>query len=530
MGGVPEKSSSRSSSIRKLALAVALTLLWQQPASTQEQQPQASPSDTSENAATHRAISDELQARNRDLGPDFAGAWIDPTDRGRIFLGFKGKPAAEEARRKGSLSAMERNPNVEFIDTQFSQAEQVAAIDRAATKLRELLPTEKKGFSPFFVTDNTPENAVDVFLDPSLSDRRDEVDEALAKDIESGLVRVKYREGMQRLGNTCVSRDGCHPIRAGLGINGANCTSGFVFRNDLGTRFMSTADHCNFGTMTHNSNNVGPRMPRNDAVDVAIYDITNPNLAQPNNSVYRGFGNDPETDTRITTKVSSPNSMLVGELVCAEGAQGDTSCGHVTGWSGSDAEYCCLGSANALQYCPGDSGAPVVRSNDSKAFGMISSGNPNPCAGGSTWAWTSAAEQYTGYTIILNRATQRLKGNQGLRGRYENQRLDSPNGEYTVRMQSDGNFVLYRTSGGTIWRTGTAGNANAYIVMQADGNLVLYTAGGTPICATNTSNRPGAYLRMQDDGNLVLYDANNIARWKRGPTQTTTGCYPPSGV
>jgi hypothetical protein len=48
-------------------------------------------------------------------------------------------------------------------------------------------------------------------------------------------------------------------------------------------------------------------------------------------------------------------------------------------------------------------------------------------------------------------------------------------------MQGDGNFVVYDAQGIGRWATGTAGNANAYLVVQNDGNVVVYSSDGQPI-------------------------------------------------
>ena len=103
------------------------------------------------------------------------------------------------------------------------------------------------------------------------------------------------------------------------------------------------------------------------------------------------------------------------------------------------------------------------------------------------------------------------------------ERYTSPNGEYTLVMQSDGDLVLYRNnSNGTqtrIFDTGTYGVGN-HAVIQSDGNLVVYkynTDGDQPgdaVWASNTGSAADAYsvLVIQDDGNLVIY-AKGGATW-----------------
>lgn len=78
----------------------------------------------------------------------------------------------------------------------------------------------------------------------------------------------------------------------------------------------------------------------------------------------------------------------------------------------------------------------------------------------------------------------------------------SPNGQWQFIMQSDGNAVVYGSSG-PVWSTGTA-VPDSVLTVQADGNAVLLAPGPRPVWSTGTSTG-GATLVMQDDGNLVLY-------------------------
>jgi pseudomonalisin len=100
--------------------------------------------------------------------------------------------------------------------------------------------------------------------------------------------------------------------------------------------------------------------------------------------------------------------------------------------------------------------------------------------------------------------------------------LYSNDGSHWLIIQTDGNLVLYETTKGAIWASGTNfwnGNFQGWLAMQTDGNLVLYDQNGSPFWATNTSGNWGnagywvpdgsfqlsPYLNMQDDGNAVLY-------------------------
>ena len=54
-----------------------------------------------------------------------------------------------------------------------------------------------------------------------------------------------------------------------------------------------------------------------------------------------------------------------------------------------------------------------------------------------------------------------------------------------------------------------------HVRMQGDGNLVLYAGpnASTPLWASDTAVFPGAYAAMQKDGNLVVYSKSGYAKW-----------------
>ena len=93
--------------------------------------------------------------------------------------------------------------------------------------------------------------------------------------------------------------------------------------------------------------------------------------------------------------------------------------------------------------------------------------------------------------------------------------LFAANKAANVKVQEDGNLVLYQGAGTTkvLWATNTAGKGGAgtRLVLQGDGNLVLYTGGhpgGRVLWATGSTS--GARLVVQTDCNLVLYNLSLI--------------------
>lgn len=94
----------------------------------------------------------------------------------------------------------------------------------------------------------------------------------------------------------------------------------------------------------------------------------------------------------------------------------------------------------------------------------------------------------------------------------------SPQRQYRLVMQRDGNAVLYNNAGQALWASGTNGYTSASLEMQTDGNLVIYRqAGHFPLKASNTATgTPDTYLALQDDGNLVLIRPGHPVRWATG--------------
>ena len=93
----------------------------------------------------------------------------------------------------------------------------------------------------------------------------------------------------------------------------------------------------------------------------------------------------------------------------------------------------------------------------------------------------------------------------------------SPNNQYILVMQNDGDLALYQTYGGAstlsspalLWHTNTS-VSESYYVVQPDGNLVVYSPTGTVQWASGSSSPWVFGLCIQDDGNVVLYGLTNF--------------------
>ncbi|HMG65480.1 MAG TPA: hypothetical protein VK599_21240, partial [Streptosporangiaceae bacterium] len=90
----------------------------------------------------------------------------------------------------------------------------------------------------------------------------------------------------------------------------------------------------------------------------------------------------------------------------------------------------------------------------------------------------------------------------------------SPSRNYELRMQADGNLVLYPAgSAKPVWATGTA-SPGAFAQMQGDGNFVVYSPADKALWSSGTGS-PGSFLQVQADGNVVVYDSADKALWSR---------------
>ncbi len=90
--------------------------------------------------------------------------------------------------------------------------------------------------------------------------------------------------------------------------------------------------------------------------------------------------------------------------------------------------------------------------------------------------------------------------------------LLSPNGQFRLNMQIDGNLVVYNAANAPTWNSAT-NVPYSYLRVQADGNVVIYDSeDGFPLWSASVYS-PGARLQLQNDGNLVLYSTSGVALW-----------------
>jgi hypothetical protein len=105
-----------------------------------------------------------------------------------------------------------------------------------------------------------------------------------------------------------------------------------------------------------------------------------------------------------------------------------------------------------------------------------------------------------------------------------NTSITSSNGQYRLACQTDGNFVLYRTSNGAaLWGLPITGAVSpGACIMQSDGNLVVYSGAGSPTWSSGTGGS-GHRLVVQNDGNVVMYRPNGTSVWSTNTMQYPSG-------
>lgn len=118
--------------------------------------------------------------------------------------------------------------------------------------------------------------------------------------------------------------------------------------------------------------------------------------------------------------------------------------------------------------------------------------------------------------------------------------ISSPNGLFTLTLQTDGNLVLYRNYNGrpALWNSVTQSNPikSKTLFFQTDGNLVLYQGlnrNSPSNWASNRYDRTGqailesnSFYALQDDGNFVfyfIYGSDPLKCYVLGATGTNTG-------
>lgn len=96
-------------------------------------------------------------------------------------------------------------------------------------------------------------------------------------------------------------------------------------------------------------------------------------------------------------------------------------------------------------------------------------------------------------------------------GLYPGLIVRSPNRQWLMTLQLDGNLVVYAADLRPQWQTSTSVRPrNA--AMSVDGEFALYAHDGTKVWSTGT-NAPGARLILEDTGRLVVVAPDGSTVW-----------------
>jgi RHS repeat-associated protein len=107
-----------------------------------------------------------------------------------------------------------------------------------------------------------------------------------------------------------------------------------------------------------------------------------------------------------------------------------------------------------------------------------------------------------------------------------NQCIVSPHGQYMLYMAPYGNLYIYDIahSVGT-WGTNT-NSTGAYATLQTDGNFVVYSTSGVALWNSGTSGTFAERLDMEDDGRIIIYKSAWNSGTSDGQYNGTTYVHP----
>lgn len=100
--------------------------------------------------------------------------------------------------------------------------------------------------------------------------------------------------------------------------------------------------------------------------------------------------------------------------------------------------------------------------------------------------------------------------------------LQSHGTQYRLAMQTDGNLVE-TFNGRALWSTRTGGHPNAYLRMQTDGNAVVYTTTGKAVWSTQTNKHPNYgtnEIGIASDGNVYVKSNAFGVEWQNNAPGT----------
>ncbi|MGQ7297619.1 hypothetical protein [Quadrisphaera sp. KR29] len=98
--------------------------------------------------------------------------------------------------------------------------------------------------------------------------------------------------------------------------------------------------------------------------------------------------------------------------------------------------------------------------------------------------------------------------------------LMSPNRQYGMTLQGDGNLVVYGPGRRALWASDTYGNPGATFRLADDREMLITSRDGRVLWRSGGGGNGAETLRLQDDGNAVLYRLDGSAAWYSGWDRT----------
>lgn len=101
--------------------------------------------------------------------------------------------------------------------------------------------------------------------------------------------------------------------------------------------------------------------------------------------------------------------------------------------------------------------------------------------------------------------------------------LQSPNLCFTLGFRDQGNLVLVNKSGTVLWSSGTYNTNATQLYMNFGGDLKLLNSSGNSINWDTKTSGAFGFLRLQNDGNLVIYSDSFVPLWYTGTYNANCG-------
>lgn len=328
-------------------------------------------------------------------------------------------------------------------------------------------------------------------------------------------VRVSEQASAQAPRTTAYLVGGFEYVTA----TGGACSVGFNTQDSVGRNVVLTAGHCvkTSTTMSRNGYRIGGTRTANYPTDdYGTFWNDYSSYWQPSVSVYKYNG------TYVNVR-GQWNAPPVGATVCKSGRTTGWTCGTITAHNqtvvyGGHTVYGLVRHNACVE--PGDSGGSNI-SAGAYALGVTSGASLTSAGaclskvGSPNVSWyqpIGEALSANGLRLLYQPppVTNVLAPGQTLGS---GERLVSPDGQFVLVMQQDGNLVEIAPGNRPIWSSGTQSNPGTQLINQADGNMVLVAPGNRPIWATGTHGNSETVLVLQSDANLVAYAPGNRAIW-----------------